>query len=89
MNDQAGSHSNTETKPWTKLKLSQVAFSAAVIIAGMEDFEGASGRCTNDVPNCKGRYAGPVRPKSINLGRNDLCHCGSKRKFKNCCLEKV
>ncbi len=22
------------------------------------------------------------------IGRNDLCHCGSKKKYKNCCLQK-
>ncbi len=25
---------------------------------------------------------------SDNPGRNDPCHCGSGRKFKNCCKEK-
>lgn len=24
---------------------------------------------------------------SSNLGRNDPCHCGSGRKYKNCCQE--
>jgi hypothetical protein len=23
-----------------------------------------------------------------DLGRNDLCHCGSGRKYKHCCLDK-
>lgn len=23
-----------------------------------------------------------------NLGRNDLCHCGSGKKYKNCCYEQ-
>ncbi len=29
----------------------------------------------------------PVR-KVVNIGRNDPCHCGSGKKYKNCCLEK-
>ena len=24
----------------------------------------------------------------MKLGRNELCHCGSGRKYKNCCLDK-
>src|SRR5262245_15926597 len=24
----------------------------------------------------------------MNIGRNDLCHCGSGKKYKKCCLEK-
>ena len=24
----------------------------------------------------------------MKLGRNELCHCGSARKYKRCCLEK-
>ena len=24
----------------------------------------------------------------MNLGRNDLCHCGSNKKYKKCCLDK-
>ena len=27
-------------------------------------------------------------PQSRTLGRNDPCHCGSGRKYKQCCLEK-
>ncbi len=23
------------------------------------------------------------------IGRNDQCHCGSGKKFKNCCIDKV
>ena len=26
--------------------------------------------------------------KKSKLGRNDLCHCGSNKKYKNCCLKK-
>lgn len=29
----------------------------------------------------------PVQPKS-QLNRNDLCSCGSNKKYKNCCLNK-
>lgn len=29
----------------------------------------------------------PVQPKS-QLNRNDLCLCGSGKKYKNCCLNK-
>jgi hypothetical protein len=27
-------------------------------------------------------------PTSARPGRNQLCHCGSGRKYKHCCLEK-
>ncbi|NUN14521.1 MAG: preprotein translocase subunit SecA [Myxococcales bacterium] len=35
----------------------------------------------------------PARPKTIvregpKIGRNDLCHCGSGKKYKKCCLPK-
>jgi len=33
----------------------------------------------------RGRYAGPVRSKVLQIGRNDPCHCGSGKKFKKCC----
>ena len=29
-----------------------------------------------------------TRRKLINLGRNDLCICGSGKKYKRCCIEK-
>lgn len=29
-----------------------------------------------------------ANPEYIKLGRNDPCFCGSKAKFKNCCIEK-
>ena len=34
----------------------------------------------------------PAKPKTIRrkgkkLGRNDLCHCGSGKKYKSCCME--
>jgi len=25
---------------------------------------------------------------TLRLGRNDICHCGSEKKYKNCCLNK-
>ena len=28
---------------------------------------------------------GPVRRQSKKIGRNDLCRCGSGKKFKKCC----
>src|SRR5262249_47675577 len=28
------------------------------------------------------------RKKSMNIGRNDPCHCSSGKKYKKCCLEK-
>jgi hypothetical protein len=35
------------------------------------------------------RLAGMAAPKAVPaLGRNDLCHCGSGRKYKRCCLQK-
>lgn len=27
-------------------------------------------------------------PSVLHLGRNEPCHCGSGRKYKQCCLEK-
>ena len=27
-------------------------------------------------------------PKHIDLGRNDPCHCGSKKKYKKCCMAR-
>ena len=27
-------------------------------------------------------------PKRVELGRNDPCHCGSKKKYKKCCITK-
>jgi hypothetical protein len=27
-------------------------------------------------------------PEGRHLGRNDPCHCGSGRKYKQCCLDK-
>ncbi|MGE5362380.1 MAG: SEC-C metal-binding domain-containing protein [Bacteroidales bacterium] len=30
----------------------------------------------------------PNSPTTHHLGRNDPCHCGSGRKYKQCCLEK-
>jgi len=29
-----------------------------------------------------------LNSSSKTLGRNDLCHCGSERKYKQCCLDK-
>jgi hypothetical protein len=29
-----------------------------------------------------------VNPAPHHLGRNDPCHCGSGRKYKQCCLDK-
>ena len=37
------------------------------------------------IPNMK---MPPIR-KRPRPGRNDLCNCGSKRKFKNCCIGKT
>ena len=36
----------------------------------------------------------PLPPKSVvnpvpKIGRNDPCHCGSGKKFKKCCLNKI
>jgi len=33
------------------------------------------------------RQVGGDKDLQEKLGRNDLCPCGSRRKFKNCCLE--
>ncbi len=40
-----------------------------------------------------GQAAKPEKQKTVRrdkpkLGRNDLCHCGSGKKYKNCCLRK-
>ena len=32
--------------------------------------------------------AKPVSPKTVKLGRNDPCPCGSGKKYKKCCLLK-
>jgi len=32
--------------------------------------------------------AKPTAPKTIKLGRNDPCPCGSGKKYKKCCLLK-
>lgn len=88
MDHYANNETEPESKPFNKSGLIQAAFSAAVLVADMGDFEIVSGSCKSSVPNSKGRYAGPVKPKSVRLGRNDQCHCGSGRKFKNCCLEQ-
>ncbi len=36
------------------------------------------------------RWLGPGRndEKKTDLGRNDLCWCGSGRKYKRCCLDR-
>jgi hypothetical protein len=35
------------------------------------------------------RLAAVAAPKVVPaLGRNDVCHCGSGRKYKRCCLQK-
>jgi preprotein translocase subunit SecA len=31
----------------------------------------------------------PVRRTEAKIGRNDLCPCGSGKKFKQCCMRKV
>ncbi|HSN85380.1 MAG TPA: SEC-C domain-containing protein [Thermoanaerobaculia bacterium] len=33
-------------------------------------------------------FSRPERPKEVALGRNDLCWCGSGKKYKKCHLEK-
>jgi preprotein translocase subunit SecA len=30
----------------------------------------------------------PIRNRGQRIGRNDPCHCGSGKKFKNCCMRK-
>ena len=30
----------------------------------------------------------PVKKGKIKIGRNELCHCGSGKKYKKCCLLK-
>ncbi len=40
-----------------------------------------------------GAGGGPVKPKTVKrerpkIGRNDPCHCGSGKKYKQCCLAK-
>jgi len=34
-----------------------------------------------------GHKAEPIKAE-IKLGRNDMCHCGSNKKFKKCCINK-
>jgi SEC-C motif len=33
-------------------------------------------------------FSRPERPKEVALGRNDLCWCGSRKKYKKCHLPK-
>ena len=35
---------------------------------------------------CRGKTY--VVPKEAKIGRNDLCPCGSGKKYKKCCVEK-
>jgi len=44
-----------------------------------------------DVPKkLRGYEVKPVRDSKVNpkIQRNDICSCGSGKKFKNCCYEK-
>jgi hypothetical protein len=34
------------------------------------------------------RYTPRMTPPTARPGRNEPCHCGSGRKYKQCCLEK-
>ncbi len=34
-------------------------------------------------------YLGKVQSRNLTIGRNDPCHCGSGKKFKNCHLTKI
>jgi preprotein translocase subunit SecA len=41
-------------------------------------------------PSPPGRFGSePIRNKNRNVGRNDPCPCGSGKKFKKCCLDKI
>lgn len=33
-------------------------------------------------------FAGPIRRMQKRIGRNDLCYCGSGKKFKKCCMRR-
>lgn len=33
--------------------------------------------------------AGTIKNLTVKVGRNDLCICGSKKKFKKCCIDKA
>lgn len=35
---------------------------------------------------CRGKTY--IVPKETKIGRNDLCPCGSGKKYKKCCMEK-
>lgn len=34
------------------------------------------------------QIVGVTKVNAINIGRNDLCYCGSGKKYKKCCLSK-
>ena len=36
----------------------------------------------------QGRKPETVRRATVKIGRNDPCHCGSGKKYKNCCMRK-
>lgn len=36
-------------------------------------------------PNCNHAHNEPTTRQTPKVGRNDLCPCGSKLKFKKCC----
>jgi hypothetical protein len=44
----------------------------------------------NDIKICEhsDTTVAEVLPKLIKQGRNDICQCGSGKKFKNCCMKK-
>jgi len=34
------------------------------------------------------RLVGSQKPKTVKVGRNDPCPCGSGKKYKKCCMKK-
>lgn len=39
-------------------------------------------------PNITKKTPPPTKPSEKQQGRNELCNCGSDKKFKNCCIKK-
>ncbi len=35
------------------------------------------------------RLMGKAPPDFVEIGRNDVCPCGSGRKFKQCCIDRA
>ncbi len=44
--------------------------------------------CNHDHDHDHHSHAEPIRRDTAKIGRNDVCACGSGKKFKKCCRAK-